>query len=158
MPDMLVKLYNLPEEFSLDYLSEKGIYIKRPLPPDIHQVTKFVRVHFSEAWASEVSVALTKVNPTCFIAIKNKKVIGFACFDATAKGFFGPTGVDENYRSYGIGKALLMKCLLAMRDEGYAYAIIGGVDKAQPFYEKVCQAIVIPNTNQTVYSRMIQYN
>ncbi len=158
MPDLLVKLYHLPDTFSVKDLNEQGIQIKRVLPPDKHLVDEFVRKNFSEAWVSEISVSLTKVNPTCFIAIKDHRVVGFAAYDATAKGFFGPTGVDENFRGLGVGKALLMKCLIAMREEGYGYAIIGGVGKAQPFYEKVCQAEEIKDTNPSVYSRMVGNN
>ena len=34
--------------------------------------------------------------PKCFIATENGKLIGFACYDATAKGFFGPIGIDPD--------------------------------------------------------------
>jgi len=157
MADMLVKLYHLEEDYSVLALKEKGIHIKRVLSPDKHLVEQFIRQHFSEAWVSEASVALTKVNPSCFIAIKDQAIIGFACYDATAKGFFGPTGIDEAHRGNGAGAALLMKCLLAMREEGYGYAIIGGVGKAKPFYEKICHESSIDDSNPTVYSRMVGY-
>ena len=58
------------------------------------------------------------------------------------RGFFGPTGVDPAYRGKGIGKALLLKCLEAMRNEGYGYAVIGGAGPVN-FYEKCCGATVI---------------
>jgi predicted GNAT family acetyltransferase len=46
--------------------------------------------------------------------------------DATMKGFFGPTGVDEAQRGKGIGEALLIATLKGMREAGHAYGVIGG--------------------------------
>lgn len=154
MPDMLVKLYSLPEVYSTESLQEQGIHIVRALTPDRHRIEQFVRDHFSDAWVSEASVALSKVNPTIFIAVKDQEVIGFACYDATAKGYFGPTGVARAFRGKGIGTALLMKSLLAMRDEGYGYAIIGGAGPTT-YYEKVCGAIKISDSDHGIYKRMI---
>lgn len=156
MADMLVNLYNLPNEYT--FINEQCIKIIRVLPPDIHLVKEFISKNFSLAWSSEASVSLYKTNPTCFIAHKDQEIIGFACYDATAKGFFGPIGVAEKYRSYGVGKALLMKTLLAMREDGYAYAIIGGASGAKAFYEKTCDAMEIPNSDLSVYQRMIGNN
>lgn len=161
MADMLVNLYRLKELDLMDELSEHGITIRRTLAPDIHLVKEFIRKHFSAGWESEASVGLTKTNSTCFIAIKNAQIIGFACYDATAKGYFGPTGVHESFRNFGIGSKLLLRVLSAMYDSGYGYAIIGGVGGSLPkYYKKVCNAILIENSesNQSVYQRMIKYN
>ena len=37
-------------------------------------------------------------------------------------------GVEEQARSRGIGKALLLSCLQAMYASGYTYAIVSGTD------------------------------
>jgi len=42
------------------------------------------------------------------IDLRQGKVIGFAAFEATMRGFFGPTGVAETERGKDIGKALLI--------------------------------------------------
>lgn len=68
--------------------------------------------------------------------------MGFACDDAPAKAFFGPTGVREDQRNQGIGRALLLLSLYAMAADGYAYAIIGGADPTA-FYTKVVGATII---------------
>ena len=52
----------------------------------------------------------------------------------------------------GIGAALLYRCLEAMWEMGYAYAVIGGVGPAE-FYEKVCGAFLIPGSEQGIYGR-----
>ena len=108
MADMLVNLYDLPEIIELE---DKSITIKRALAPDAIAIKEFARVNFNDHWVGEVEAALSRVNPTCFIAVKDKKVIGFACFEATAPSMFGPTGVQAEYRGLGIGKVLLLKCL-----------------------------------------------
>ena len=156
MPDMLVPLLKLPEMASLHEKYEKqGIRVRRALAPDLEKIISWVRERFGSGWASECTVAMCNVPATCFIATKGKEIVGFACCEATNKNFFGPTGVAEEYRSLGIGKALLLISLLAMRDMGYAYAIIGGAGPVA-FYEKAFDARVIENSAPSIYSNMIE--
>ena len=78
------------------------------------------------------------------------RIVGFAVYECSRRGYFGPTGVREDLRGRGLGAALLFRCLEAMREMGYAYAVIGGVGP-QAFYEKVCGAFVIPGSETGVY-------
>ena len=154
MNDLIVNLYDLPT-----FKNETNYVIKKPLSPNIHLVQKFIRDYFPESWVSEATVGLNKENPTCYIAVDGKDIIGFACYDATAKGYFGPTGVKPDYRNKGIGKALLMKTLEGLKDSGYGYAIIGAVGKSvHPFYIKTCKAVVIENSHpkDTIYKRLLK--
>ena len=109
---------------------------------------------FSEKWASEVEVALTRQPVACFIATKEKRILGFACYDTTLRGFFGPTGVSEDARGLGLGKGLLFKALEGLREIGHAYAIIGGVGPRE-FYEKACGAIPIPGSDPGTYTDLL---
>ncbi|MCI8633225.1 MAG: GNAT family N-acetyltransferase [Lachnospiraceae bacterium] len=155
MPDMLVNLYQLPSnQENKDRLKQKGIRIERALAPDRHKVMQFARENFGEGWASEVSAAFSNQPVSCYIAIKEKKVVGFACYEATAKDYFGPTGVLEAERGQGIGLALLLQSMEGLREAGYGYAIIGSAGPVH-FYEKCCGAQVIQNDEPNVYSRMI---
>src|SRR5712675_3212053 len=141
--DMLVKLYALPDSRdAFDRLLRNGITTRRALAPEKHKVVAWVRNAFSEAWASEVEVAFSRQPVSCFIAVQQKNILGFACHDATFPNFFGPTGTDPNTRRNGIGTALLLACLEAMKQQGYGYAIIGGVGPAD-FYQKVVGAVHI---------------
>jgi GNAT superfamily N-acetyltransferase len=101
-----------------------------------------------------VEVAMTRQPVACFIATSDKQILGFACNDTTLRGFFGPTGVSEQARGLGIGKALLMRSLEALREIGYAYAIIGGVGP-RGFYEKACGAIEIPGSDPGTYTDLL---
>ena len=147
MIDMLVRLYDLPESGDLyRKVDEQGITLRRARAFEKHTVAEFARTHFSAKWVSEVEVALSRQPVACFIATKDKTILGFACYDTTMRGFFGPTGVSEAARGTGIGKALLFKSLEALRETGYAYAFIGGVGPRE-FSEKACGAIEIPGSD-----------
>jgi GNAT superfamily N-acetyltransferase len=153
--DMLVKLYELPaSDEMVSRLAEAGISIRRALPPEKHKVLDWIRDNFSEAWASETDVAFARQPASCFIAIQDKRLLGFACHDATCKNFFGPTGVEPEARGKGIGVALLLACLEAMRHQGYGYAIIGGVGPAD-FYTKTVGAIPIDGSRPGIYRGLL---
>lgn len=151
MRDMLVNLYALPEVPAV----AQGVRIERVLPPDFGKVLTFVKTHFDSGWAHECEAALHQSPPACFVAVKEHAVVGFACYDATARGMFGPLGVDAAERGHGIGAALTYRCMEAMKEAGYAYAVIGWCDEKQAFYTRTVGAMPIENTGDTVYSRMI---
>jgi GNAT superfamily N-acetyltransferase len=153
--DMLVKLYELPDsQPAYQRVQQAGITLRRALAPEKHIVISWVRQNFSEAWASEVDVAFSRQPISCFIATQQRNVVGFACHDATCPNFFGPTGVAPNARQNGIGAALLFACLEAMKQQGFGYAIIGGVGPAA-FYSKTVGAIAIEGSEPGVYRGLL---
>lgn len=154
--DMLVRLYDIPESGSrVRALHEAGIELRRALAPERHVVVSWVRRHFGEGWASECEVSFGRLPTSCFRAQRGQEVLGFACYDATAKAFFGPTGVLERERKQGIGTALLLLTLHAMAAEGYAYGIIGGAGPAA-FYAKAVGAVPIPGSTPGVYRSLLR--
>ena len=155
MIDMLVRLYDLPNSSTLyEGLAAQNVTVRRVRAFEKHTLAAFVRAHFSEKWVSEVEVAISRQPAACFIATRDQQILGFACYDTTQRGFFGPTGVTESARRLGLGKALLFKTLEALRELGYAYAIIGGVGPKE-FYAKVCGAIEIPGSNPGTYGDLL---
>lgn len=155
MIDMLVRLYDLHNSADLySKIQSQGISLRRARAFEKHTVANFARQNFSEKWASEVEVAITRQPVSCWIATRNKEILGFSCYETTQRGFFGPTGVIEAARGNGLGKALLFKALESLRDMGYAYGIIGGVGPRE-FYEKNCGAIEIPGSDPGVYSDIL---
>lgn len=154
MPDMLVKLYQLPDSSALyQEIADQGIILKRALAPELKRVTDFVEKNFSSAWASEAACAFVNQPVSCYIAIDQGAIIGFACVESTCKAFFGPTGVLESYRGRKIGKALLLRSLEHLRDIGYAYAVIGGAGPVA-FYEGACGATVIEGSVPGIYANL----
>ncbi|WP_310602164.1 GNAT family N-acetyltransferase [Anaerosporobacter sp.] len=152
--DMLVKLYDLPpyQELNKDLESE-GIEIHRPLVSDKEKLLDYVKTNFSDAWKNECEAAFFHTPISCFVATKNhKEIVGFSCYDVSYRNFFGPIGVDEHFRGKKIGKELLLTALYAMREEGYAYAIVGwSAEKNESFYNKVAGAVEIPDSFPGVY-------
>lgn len=155
MQDMLVKLYALPDHSGLmQKLAKEGIDIRRPLAAEKSITVDWVRSIYGTGWASEAEVSFSYQPISCFIAIQENRIIGFACYDSCYRNFFGPTGVEESLQGKGIGKALLMESLQAMRSQGYAYAIIGGVGPAE-FYVKNCGAVLIPGSDPGIYKGIL---
>lgn len=156
MSDMLVKLYNLPTSTDLILaLKKKGIEIRRPLPPEKHIVIHWIKTNFGDGWASECEKTFSTLPVSSYIAIKEGAILGFGCYEATCKNFFGPTGVLEEARGTGIGAALLLKCLEGLKELGYGYAIIGGVGPAG-FYEKIAGATIIEDSSPGIYKDLLR--
>lgn len=156
MTDMLVKLYDLRNDWSfLSEQSDRGVTLRKPIGPEKHLIIDWVKDRFGNTWASEADVALSRQPVTCFIACRDHVLIGFACYDATALGFFGLGGVDGRYRGRGTGRALLKACLLDMKLTGYGYAIIGDVGPAE-FYRKTAGAVEIPDSTPGIYHTMLR--
>lgn len=157
MPDMLVKLYDLPDSTELyKKLEAKDIRIIRPMTPNKQVVHAWIAEQFGEGWANETDTAFTHFPVSCFIAYdtKSKRILGFASYECTYRNYFGPTGVDPEMRGHGIGAALCIRCMEAMRDEGYAYAIIGSAGPVD-FYKKVVGATVIDGAEVGIYKDLI---
>ena len=161
MPDMLVNLYTMPKIDMEARMSEEGITIKRAMVLDKEKIVEFVKANFADIcieWAYECEKAIFNNPPSCYLAVKDNEILGFACYNASALGFFGPTGVVPSAQGKGIGKALLGRCLESMKELGYGYAIIGYVTDAISFYENVVNATVIEgsSTDKSVYCNLIE--
>ena len=155
MPDLLVPLYKLPPaQPRLDDLRAAGVVIRRAYPFELSRARRFITTHFAEGWADETEAAFARLPITCWIAVHERKIIGFACTESTARGFFGPTGVDAAFRGRGVGAGLLLAALHGLRDAGYAYGIIGGAGPVD-FYVKAVGAIPIPDSTPGIYVDMI---
>ena len=152
MPDMLVRLYALPDH---DKKLKEGYVVRRAAAYEKSVMLQWLSQHFSLQWASEADVAFSRQPISCFIALFQERLVGFACYEATCRGYFGPGGVLEAHRGQGLGSRLLLECLRAMKEMGYAYAIIGGVGPKE-FYVKAVGAIDIPDSTPGVYTAPIE--
>ena len=153
--DCLVNLYSRALAALTRRVENVEATIRTALPPEQHIIQAWVRQHFSEYWVSEVTAAMAHQPPGCLIAVVDGELAGFACYDATARGFFGPTGVAEQQRGKGIGLALLSATLHAMKGQGYAYAIIGGAGPVE-FYRKAVAAVPIAGEQEDIYQGMLR--
>lgn len=154
MPDLLVRLYDLPEFDMKTWSDKSGVIVRRAIPPERRIAVDFAG-GFSDGWAAECEMAFSAHPVPVWIAVRGNEILGFACHDATAKGFFGPTGVLDSERGKGVGRALLMATLCGLREAGYAYGIIGGVEDALPFYRRCLDCLEIPGSTPGVYAGML---
>ena len=153
---MLVKLYELEDAWQ--FIAEQkrlGITVRKPIGPEKHTLVQWVTENFGAAWAGETDVAFGNSPRSCFVAVNNETIVGFACYDATALGFFGPVGVNRLRRQKGTGTALLMACLLDMKLKGYGYAVVGAV-KDTGFYKNAVGAVEISGSTPGFYRTWVR--
>src|SRR5256714_12643580 len=144
MPDMLVNLLRLPPlEPSLDEMRGAGLVVRRAQPWELTPVREFAAREFSQSWADEISVGFARQPVTVYVALRGGRLVGFAAYECTRKNFFGPTGVVEDERGRGVGRALLLPCLWALREPGHAYAGTGALRPAG-FYRRAGAAAPPP--------------
>lgn len=150
--DLLVRLYALPADAAAqERPARAGITIRRLEAWDRFELQRFITEHFGETWAAEADLAFAYGHPiTGFVAVKDGLIAGFAVYECTRRGYFGPTGVREDLRGAGAGAVLLLRCLDAMRELGYAYAIIGGAGPSE-FYARICGATAIDDSEPGIY-------
>jgi GNAT superfamily N-acetyltransferase len=153
---MLVNLLNLPPLGPIMLqMNNANTIVRRPQPFEITQTLDFIEREFSVAWADEISVGFANKPVTVYIATVDKEIIGFAAYECTRRGFFGPTGVVDSMRARGVGKALLLASLWGLREMGYVYGIIGRVGPIA-FYEKAVGAIVIADSEPGIYTDLLK--
>lgn len=151
MQDLLVRLYALPDPApALARAARAGVRLRRPESWERAVLLGWVGARFPATWVAQCEAAFAARPPSCFVAVAGDRLVGFACHDCTRRNFFGPGGVAEDARGQGIGAALALSCLVAMRDAGYAYAIIGGAGPAE-FYAKVAGATPIAGSTPGIY-------
>ena len=151
--DMLIKLYAVPIAASRPLAL--GVDVRKPIGPEHDLLIGWVAEQFGTAWASEARVALGNRPTSLFVATQAGALIGFACYDATARGFFGPIGVAPVARKTGVGEALLLACLHDMRAAGYGYAVAGWVGPTE-FFRRVAGAVEIEGSEPGLYRDMLR--
>ena len=152
MPDLLVNLLKLP---AVEEPTPAEFLLRRAQPFELTPVRKFVEKNFSPGWADEVSVGFARQPISVFVATMQHELVGFAAYECTRRGFFGPTGVAPNAQGKGIGRALLFASLYAMRELGYVYAIIGAAGPVR-FYQNTVGAIIIPESEPGIYTDLLK--
>ena len=142
--DMLVPLLALPPVGpQRERLRDQGIAVRRAKVWEAGLLRDFIVEHLFPPWAEEAAVAFSNKPISAFLAFEGVRTVGFAAYECTYRGVFGPVGVDAPYRERGIATVLLHECLASMREMGYIYAIIGQAGP-RAFFEKACGAMAVP--------------
>jgi predicted N-acetyltransferase YhbS len=151
VPDLLVNLLKLPALQS----EVQEFLVRRAQPFELSAVRGFVAENFSQSWADEISVGFARQPISVFVATMDRELIGFAAYECTRRGFFGPMGVVERAHGKGAGKALLLAALWGLQEMGYVYAIVGAAGPVR-FYQKTVGAIVIPDSEPGIYTDLLK--
>lgn len=152
--DMLIKLYGSPAPAAI----AKGLTVRKPIAPEHDLVADWIARHFSGGWSNEARAACANRPVSLFIATRDDPaplIIGFCCYDTTARGFVGPIGVLSEARRTRIGAALLHACLADMRTLGYAYAVAGHVGEPE-FFRRAAGATEIEGSTPGIYRGMLR--
>ena len=150
MPDLLVNLLKLPS-----FEERHDFVVRRAQPFEISVVRKFVGENFSANWVDEISVGFARQPVSVFVATKERELIGFAAYECTRRGFFGPMGVLDSAKNSGVGKALLFAGLEGLKEMGYVYAVVGAAGPVR-FYQKTVGAIIIPDSEPGIYTDLLK--
>jgi GNAT superfamily N-acetyltransferase len=153
--DLLVPLLKLPPlEPYIEPLRARGITVRTARAYEKSAARSFVLKHFSPGWADEAEVAFSRAPIGCYLATHERKIVGFAAIESTAKAYFGPTGVSPSHRGLGVGAALLVAALHGLRERGYVYGIIGSAGPVE-FYAKTVHATVIEGSDPGIYTDLL---
>src|ERR687894_773715 len=127
MPDLLVNLLRLPPLGPLvEEARGAGVVVRRAQPWEAGPVRLFIMENFETGWVDEVAVGYANKPVSIYLALRERRVLGFAAYECTRRAFFGPMGVTVDERGRGLGRALLVAGLHGLRELGYVYGIIGG--------------------------------
>ncbi len=121
--------------------ASKGYVVRRAERAEELPLGGWIEHTFAPVWAHEMLLALAGPRQAVHLAFKDDVPVAFACADGNNQGlgWFGPAGTSEEHRGAGLGEALLISCLLDVRDtpEGGVIAWVG----PREFYRKVCGAV-----------------
>jgi GNAT superfamily N-acetyltransferase len=153
--DLLVRLYDLPPLApAVEALAAAGVIVRRAAAAERTSIVEWMRAQGSPGWADECAAAFARQPIACFVAVeagdKDARLLGVACHDAACRNFFGPELVAPAERGRGIGRALLLAALHAMRADGYGYAIIGWASSVD-FYRRTVGATPIDGSTPGIY-------
>ena len=145
-PDLIAKLYTLREDPTLEAsLEERGVRIKRVMPPDFTKVCEFIRDNFAASWADEALAAMMK--GVCYVAVRDGKMLAFGCVGAIAPDYAGPGGTIPEARGLGINTVMVQKSFRYLKDQGFQYAVNGSVSPAERrIVERVADVIAVEDS------------
>ncbi len=154
-PDLIAKLYTLREDPALEAaLAEKGIRIKRVMPPDFTKVHAFIKENFAASWADEALAAMMK--GVCYVAVRDGKMLAFGCVGAIAPDYAGPGGTIPEARGLGINRAIVQKSFRYLKDQGFQYAVNGSVAPAERrIVERVADVIAVEDS-EDAYENLLR--
>jgi mycothiol synthase len=116
---------------------DDAVTVRRARPDD--PLVEFVGERFSDSWVRESGIAQSRARPTVFVALREERIVGFACHGVYRVDWFGPIGVADAERGSGVGEALLRRCLDEQAAAGLSTAQISWIGPSA-FYSRTVGA------------------
>ncbi|MCL5947236.1 MAG: GNAT family N-acetyltransferase [Chloroflexi bacterium] len=137
--DLRMQRFDL--ENRLAHLQQGGVVVRRIGEPDQTALSAYLRATWGKGWHAEGMAVfnLGRKRIPGFIAAVGETIVGFAVYDVTRPGWFGPIGTTEAYRHTGVGGALLLCCLHDWQEQGRASGEIAAIGPLY-FYVTTCGA------------------
>ncbi len=128
-------------EASLDPDPGVASLVHRIEPHEWPAFQSWMETTWDDPWSIEVQRARDRSPTSCFVALRDEEVLGFAAYDTNRTGLFGPMGTSPAARGSGLGAELLRACLRDYVGQGRAHCDIGWVGPIG-FYERTVGAVV----------------
>jgi len=122
-------------------LGALGYQVRRAQPVDGPELTRLA-ASFSPGWAWQVARAQEAVPADVHVAAHQGRPVAFAAHDGNNRGlgWFGPAGTLDAHRGRGLGRALLIACLVDIAAAGHDKAEIAWIGPRE-FYARSCGAV-----------------
>ena len=137
-----------PEEERRHELSRAGVVVRELSHRDEASLRAWLERTWGPNWTFEGLLALRRRVPTGVVAERGGRIVGFAVFDSTRPGWFGPMGVEPGLQGGGLGIELCVRAFEAMARKGYARAEIAWAGP-RCFYARKLGAVI-----SRVFARM----
>ena len=118
---------------------KQGYAIARLAAERLENDAAIVESAFSKGWAFEMRRAHSQSGGVHIATRRESQALaGFAAHDGNnaGRGWFGPTGTLAEHRGRGLGAALLMACLLDVRNAGHTHCQVAWIGPRE-FYDKI---------------------
>lgn len=124
-------------------LRADGVTVRRLARADEAAYTRYLGERWSEGWQYEGLHALRSGQEPipAHVALAGEEIIGFAAYDVTRPGWFGPIGTNAERRGRRVGTALLHACLHDWQRQGRRHCQIAGIGPLY-FYVDACDAVI----------------
>ncbi|MEW6045608.1 MAG: GNAT family N-acetyltransferase [Bacillota bacterium] len=122
-------------------LERLGVRVRRLEHTDETAFRAWLEQTWGPNWTYEALLALRRPVPTGFVAEQDGRIVGFAVYDSTRPGWFGPMGVEVAWQGSGVGIELCVQAFEAMAAQGYRAAEIAWAGP-RCFYARKLGAVI----------------
>ncbi|MCG8425280.1 MAG: GNAT family N-acetyltransferase [Proteobacteria bacterium] len=123
-----------------DACKRHNYLVRRANQTDAAALDAMIRAEFSAGWAFEVGRALGRARSGVHVAVHqpSRQIAAFAAHDGNNRGlgWFGPAGTLPDHRGRGLGRALLVACLLDVAAAGHPVCEVAWIGPRE-FYDRV---------------------